>query len=86
MLKFCSGCNHGRQTQRARQLPKPARPYILSSTARLTEEQEREVDQTARAIGSRVPVYVSVMNRSSVGVDNGIYNVVSRNCFPKLSL
>ncbi|XP_037404721.1 B3 domain-containing protein Os03g0620400-like [Triticum dicoccoides] len=69
------GCNHGRQTQRARQLPKPARPYVLSSTARLTEEQEREVDRTARAIGSRVPAYVSVMNRSSVGVGNRIYNV-----------
>lgn len=69
------GWNHGRQTQRARQLPKPARPYILSSTARLTEEQEREVDRTARAIGSRVPAYVSVMNRSSVGVGNRIYNV-----------
>ncbi|KAI5005658.1 hypothetical protein ZWY2020_032901 [Hordeum vulgare] len=65
-------CNHGRQ--RARQHPKPARPYILSSTARLTEEQEREVERTARAIGSRVPVYVSVMNRSSVGVANRIYN------------
>uniref|UniRef100_A0A8R7PQQ1 TF-B3 domain-containing protein n=1 Tax=Triticum urartu TaxID=4572 RepID=A0A8R7PQQ1_TRIUA len=69
------GCNHGRQTQRARQLPKPARPYVLSSTARLTEEREREVDRTARAIGSRVPAYVSVMNRSSVGVGNRIYNV-----------
>ncbi|XP_040259512.1 B3 domain-containing protein Os03g0620400 [Aegilops tauschii subsp. strangulata] len=69
------GCNHGRQTQRTRQLPKLAPPYVISSAARLTEEQEREVDRTARAIGSQVPVYVSVMNRSSVGVDNGIYNV-----------
>lgn len=86
MLKFWSGCNHGRQTQRARQLPKPAPPYVISSAGRLTEEQESEVDRTARAIGSRVPVYVSVMNRSSVGVGNGIYNVVSRKCFPKLSL
>ncbi|KAF7028584.1 hypothetical protein CFC21_040478 [Triticum aestivum] len=67
------GCNHGRQ--QARQHPKPARPYVLSSTARLTEEQEREVDRTARAIGSWVPAYVSVMNRSSVGVGNRIYNV-----------
>ncbi|KAM3329088.1 hypothetical protein ACQJBY_026264 [Aegilops geniculata] len=69
------GFNHGRQTQRARQLPKLAPSYVISSAARLTEEQEREVDRTARSIGSQVPVYVSVMNRSSVGVDNGIYNV-----------
>lgn len=54
------------------------RPYIISSTACLTREQEMYVDKRARSLQSDVPIYASVMNKSSVG-DNSLYAVVSRS-------
>ncbi|VAI02409.1 unnamed protein product [Triticum turgidum subsp. durum] len=50
------------------------RPYIISSTACLTREQEMNVDKRARSLQSDVPIYASVMNKSSVG-DNSLYAV-----------
>ncbi|KAI4997502.1 hypothetical protein ZWY2020_052844 [Hordeum vulgare] len=50
------------------------RPYIISSTACLTREQEMNVDKRARALQSKVPIYVSIMNKSSVG-NNSMYSV-----------
>lgn len=50
------------------------RPYIISSTACLTREQEMNVDKRARALQSKVPIYVSIMNNSSVG-NNSLYAV-----------
>ncbi|VAH94421.1 unnamed protein product [Triticum turgidum subsp. durum] len=55
------------------------RPYIISSTACLTREQEMYVDKRARSLQSDVPIYASVMNKSSVG-DNSLYAVtICRN-------
>ncbi|KAM3311212.1 hypothetical protein ACQJBY_031714 [Aegilops geniculata] len=50
------------------------RPYIISSTACLTREQEMNVDKRACPLQSDVPIYASVMNKSSVG-DNSLYAV-----------
>uniref|UniRef100_A0A8R7RBP5 TF-B3 domain-containing protein n=1 Tax=Triticum urartu TaxID=4572 RepID=A0A8R7RBP5_TRIUA len=49
------------------------RPYVISSTACLTREQEMNVDKRGRALQSKVPIYVSIMNKSSVG--NSLYTV-----------
>ncbi|KAE8782321.1 B3 domain-containing protein [Hordeum vulgare] len=50
------------------------RPYIISSTACLTREQKMNVDKRVRALQSKVPIYVSIMNKSSVG-NNSMYSV-----------
>ncbi|CAM0871548.1 unnamed protein product [Alopecurus aequalis] len=49
-------------------------PYILASTTSLTREQEKNVERRARSLHSEVPIYVSMMNKSSVG-GNNLYNV-----------
>ncbi|KAL6893506.1 hypothetical protein ACP4OV_007604 [Aristida adscensionis] len=41
--------------------------FILSCQARLTRKQEKQVEERVRNIQSEVPIYVAVMNNSSVG-------------------
>uniref|UniRef100_J3LQV7 TF-B3 domain-containing protein n=1 Tax=Oryza brachyantha TaxID=4533 RepID=J3LQV7_ORYBR len=51
-----------------------SKPYILSHRDSLTDEQVGKVEEVAHSIQPGVPVYVSIMKRSSVGTD-GLYTL-----------
>ncbi|XP_021313091.1 B3 domain-containing protein Os03g0620400 [Sorghum bicolor] len=48
--------------------PSEAGLYILSAHAHLTDEQRNKVEDIVGSIQSQVPIYVAVMNKSSVAV------------------
>ncbi|XP_010232555.1 B3 domain-containing protein Os03g0620400 [Brachypodium distachyon] len=74
-----SGSNHGhrahKQPLESDEYEEPVeRPYMLSDIACLTWEQEKKVKRRVDAIQSEVPIYVSIMNNSSVGA-NRLYHL-----------
>ncbi|KAL6637440.1 hypothetical protein ACP70R_025012 [Stipagrostis hirtigluma subsp. patula] len=67
-----NGCNHGHRAHQRRiesdDSGEPSKPhYILSGHANLTREQKRRVEERVLSLQSEVPIYVAIMNKSSVG-------------------
>jgi len=63
--------------------PSEAGLYILSAHAHLTDEQRNKVEDIVGSIQSQVPIYVAVMNKSSVAVTSTCILVSSsKTLFP----